>query len=67
MDGMLTITDAAARVGVSRQTIYNWIAAGKLGVIRVGHYPFVLLAAARACKREASPCQGEGGVANKVK
>lgn len=31
---LLSITQAAARVGVTRRTIYNWIAAGKLTTVR---------------------------------
>jgi len=35
---MLTIQEAADLVGVSRQTIYNWINEGVLGYVQKGHF-----------------------------
>lgn len=38
---MLTITQAAAYVGVSRQTIYNWIRTGFLKYRQIGRVKLV--------------------------
>lgn len=36
INGMLTIKEAAAKIGVVHSTVSRWIAAGKLPAIRVG-------------------------------
>jgi len=40
-NGMFTLTGAASYLGVSRQTIYNWIKAGKLYPIRIMGLPYL--------------------------
>lgn len=36
MDGYISAREAARRMGVTAQTVYNWAASGKLDVVRVG-------------------------------
>lgn len=33
---MLTTSDIAAKIGVTRQTVFNWIKAGKLRALKIG-------------------------------
>jgi excisionase family DNA binding protein len=52
---MLTINQSADLVGVSRQTIYDWIKTGFLGYTQLGHVRLInkdaVLAASEAKKR----------------
>ncbi len=52
---MLTIPQAAELVGVSRQTIYDWINSGFLGYEQIGYFRLVnqdaVLAASEAKKK----------------
>ena len=52
---MLTINQSAELVGVSRQTIYDWIKTGFLGFTQLGHVRLInkdaLLAASEAKRR----------------
>ncbi|MBC8462380.1 MAG: helix-turn-helix domain-containing protein [Deltaproteobacteria bacterium] len=41
LEKMLTIPEAADLVGVSRQTIYDWINSGFLGYEQKGHFRLV--------------------------
>ena len=42
IEGLLNFKDAAKLAKVSRQTIYNWIADGKLHPVSVGQQRFIL-------------------------
>jgi len=67
IDKMLTIRQAADEVGVSRQTIYEWINSGFLGCVDLGHghkliNKDALLAASEAMakrKRGGKPRRGK--------
>jgi len=65
---MLTIKEAVELVGVSRQTIYNWIKEGVLGYVQKGYfrlfYADALLSAAEIMKKRnksGRPRKGETG------
>jgi excisionase family DNA binding protein len=55
LNNLLTINQAADLVGVSRQTIYDWIKTGFLGYTQLGHVRLInkdaLLAASEAKKQ----------------
>lgn len=66
LEKMLTIKEAADLVGVSRQTIYDWINSGFLGYEQKGHFRLVnrdaVLSASEAMakrKRGGMPRRGE--------
>lgn len=42
IEGLLTLTEAAKLLDVTRQTIHNRIKAGKLHVIRIDGVPFLM-------------------------
>lgn len=53
-DEVLTIKDAAARIGKSQKTIYNWINAGELNPLR----QFILLSDLLNAERKMSSKRG---------
>jgi excisionase family DNA binding protein len=40
-NGMMTLSDAARYLGIRRQTLYNWIKAGKLYPVRIMGLPYL--------------------------
>ena len=50
----LSVDEAARRLGVGRQTIYNWLAAGKLSSVKIVGRRLIPVSAIRALLGEAA-------------
>ena len=61
LENMLTIKEASDLVGVSRQTIYDWINSGFLGYEQKGHFRLVYRDAVLAAS-EAMLKRKRGGI-----
>lgn len=49
---LMTVPDAAARIGVHELTVRRWMAIGRIETFRVGPHPFVTLAGVEAATEE---------------
>jgi len=50
---LFTITDAAKQLKVSRQTIYNWLAVGRLYTVTIGSVKFIPVEAIKKARAKS--------------